>query len=52
MFEFTKSIADNVASQLGKTKEDILNEADEYEKSAREKEAKASDNEVKANEKV
>ena len=48
MFEFTKNVADNVASQLGRTKGDMLNEADEYEKSAREKEAKASENEAKA----
>ncbi len=48
MFEFTKSIADKVSSQLGETKKNMLLEAERYENSAKEKESKAIENETKA----
>ena len=48
MFEFTKSIADKVSSQLGETKKNMLLEAERYENSSKEKESKASENEAKA----
>lgn len=48
MFEFTKSIADKVSSQLGETKKNMLLEAERYENSSKKKESKASENEAKA----